>query len=203
MSHCGCFQVVAKLRSLDIQGCKTVMVGAYAEDGTCVPPADQPQAVRDGRAQLVQHVQTRGTQLVLEGFSMSPAFAAELTAVAASAQWGSVSLHGLQWASGVPLAAPLPPLRSVGLRQPLTDTLLAELQQCLPAVEALYVRGVALQSMPRAGTCLPWRVSRRLGEENLTDWLPTVTHLVDLVTWDIDVLKIELTKQQAGYIQQV
>ncbi len=111
-------QIVAKLASLDIQGCKTIRVQTSGAEGGWffdVDPNDQPQALRHALAQLRPHIQTRGNELVLWGFTMSPELAAELTAVTAAAQWGRVSLQSTKWPDGFALAAPLPPLHTLGI----------------------------------------------------------------------------------------
>lgn len=167
------------------------------EDGPGFEPAEQPQALRDAVALLAPHVQPAACELVVQEATITPALAAELTSVAAAAQWGQLSLQHTELPAVLALPTPLPLLHTLGIEQQLTDTLLAELQQCVSAADTLCVPGVDLQAAPRAGTRMPWRAVRVQRPVDLVkEWLPSALLMGDQVSWEVDTLEVCFTRSE-------
>ncbi len=169
-------QVARKLAAVQLVGPATVTVCAAA-----VSPAGQPQALRVAVSALAPLLAGRG--LVLDGFTMSAGLAAALPAAAAACS--ELSLQTLTWSEATPpITTTIPPLHTVSLDQPLTNTLLSQLQ-CASAIGTLCVTQCRLRTPPPASIGIPMQAIR-VGSASVRAWLRQVSMLGDRVAWEID-----------------
>ncbi len=162
MLVCSCCvaQVTDKLTRLDT--CTLKQLTLCANDS---PPAEQLRQLQAALQVVCQLPCCRGTQVELHGFTLTPALATELVAVSAQG-WCSLSLTELQWPSeAVPSMPQLPPLHTLSLATPITDTVLAQVCQWVTAVDTLSVAmntggldRLTLTAPLPEGTAVPWRV---------------------------------------------
>ncbi len=141
-------QVALKLTSIELTNCDQISVSVDK-----VPVSEQPAALRAHLPRLAP-LRSLERTLTLNGCTMQPALAAELAT--AGSGWEQVSLQSLTWPTDTHITTPFPPLGFLDIKAPLTDTLLAQLQQCVTGAAGvgctwLYVPSVALTAPAPAG----------------------------------------------------
>lgn len=196
---CGAFlsQVQEKLQRVRFQGCSKLLISA----GTSKPKS-QPAELRAAR-QALNHLLPHAIT-VLQGFTMSTSFAAELQlTAAASGQPRRLSLLDFHWpsrarAAGAAVAAQLPPLKQLGLAEPLDAAVLEQLGFCVSAADELCVREINTTpagAVPQRERW-PWPVVRVSECVQVEEWLPLARAMGAGVSWQLGDLQIELTADQ-------
>ncbi len=187
---CANLQVTSKLQRVQFAGCNSVVLRL----GTLTKTQTQHAELRTALQSLTPHLSH--TQLTLHGFTMTAALAAELPAAAA---WQQLSLTGLRWPTNrAPFTTLLPPMHTLSISEPLTDTLLVQLLQCVLSVGELCVEDLRLTKGVPQGVRVPWGVVRVVYGMRLGDWLTVAKGMGQGVTWQLEDVELMLTTGQVG-----
>ncbi len=145
-------QVAFKLASVELQGVTQVRLDAANVDAD-----DQPAGLRAALPQITPLQQYGDMVLVLRGFIMQQAFAADLATAVVLGGWGGLCLQAIMWSHDTHITTPLPPLRSLGVVNTLTDQLLARVAACVASIQGwLTVPTVRLSASLPAGWPAGW-----------------------------------------------
>ncbi len=183
------------LSRLDFSACAELRLAANRVHAVGQTIEDEAAALHDAVASLAATVQPSQVRLVLLEFTMSPALAAEMSAVY-EAGWHKMSYYNWfdRWPKHLNLTTTLPPLRTLEfVIARLDDNRCAQLRQSLSSLDTLIVMSPKLQSPLPADAVVPWRVLRVAGPIGVSSWVKQVELLGDTVIWELSYMEICLT----------